>query len=125
MIIDNHVTSFELSKRLKELGVDHGFNYVWLENINDGQIHVDASCVLSILSYANNYKFIAPAYLATEILEMLPYDIEIYIDSEIKIITLLREGCLENNKFEDKNIATALAKIMICLLENKLIEVPK
>ena len=73
-MIDKHVTSLEVSKRLAELGVKRGSYFVHGET-NLG-LATTSRAVANEAVDAEILKIIAPAYLASELGEMLPDSIQ-------------------------------------------------
>ncbi len=139
-IIDKHVTSLELSKRLDELGVSTPSNYEWA-------VHTKTHNYVIVWGgemMGEGYKFIANAYLATELLEILPAEIihnketfYICIDKgdsrysdEINNKYLVfyqnygNELSTNSGKYQD-TLPNAAADMLIYLIENNLIEVLK
>lgn len=128
MTLEQQVTSLELSKRLKELGVKQESLFYWEKRYSIDWA-VTTTEDLSARKYDKYYKYIS-AFTASELGEMLPEDIfgkgHIYCSKrhdtgegswEILYrdnsgISLLEIGDTEAN---------ARAKCLIYLLENKLI----
>jgi hypothetical protein len=128
MTIENHVTSLKLSKRLHELGVRQKSLFCWITNQRTNKWTV---------VYGSNHSFdlAYPAYLASELGEMLPQIINIkgishkwlsakYDRDEMTVWeATLKTYQQENLKFfPADNEANARAKMMIYLLENDLIK---
>ena len=78
MMPKHHVTRLELSKRLKQLGVEQlrRSYFYWIEE--NKRLRVEPqSAIFYLQSYTSNtVKPIAPAYLSSEIGEMLPPSIQ-------------------------------------------------
>jgi hypothetical protein len=130
MNLESQVCSFELAKRLKELGVKQDSLCYWNS--------IDTPWYL-IVFYDEvsecSADFIISAFTATELAEMLPYKIEdcpIIIDRPFsnmwgvlyrpigsKIIDMVKGYFLLTS---DENLANALAKMLIYLLENGLVK---
>lgn len=125
-MLENHVTSLELSKRLKELGVKQESLFYWvdkngwaLQDRKPSYCNIE-TCECVEISYLS-------AFLASELGELIPYE---YIVSKVR-----GEGwfCYKydgrynfsmTNIFgitiKDKNEADARAEMLIHLLENNL-----
>jgi hypothetical protein len=127
-MIEKHVVNFELSKRLHELGVNKGklcnSIFSW-ESCKDGSTQLVMS---EWLSTALNSLHQTPAYTASELLEMIPFDIK--NDGNFDIGK--DEGKYEARyMFDDgiypilcdENLSNALAKMLIYLIENKIVSV--
>lgn len=134
--IQNHVTSLELSKRLKELGVKQESLFYWNDS-GLGLAHCQVEFIGSVSQ--NNLTGQKPnfysAFLASELGEMLPF----FIEHNGKICNLVQEKTGQTwylrYKHETKNTVTALisfkddtevdalAKMLIYLLENNLLSV--
>jgi hypothetical protein len=131
-MITNHVVNLELSKRLHELGIAKCSIFYWGLG---GDIYPDRAIVLpfseeEILTYDKRYA----AYTASELLEILPPEIE--IDKINRFFIEITRRIIDNNfiveytdvdlscHFEvEKNICNALAKMAIYLVESGLMEV--
>jgi len=112
MKLEDQVTNLELSKRIKELGVkqESFFYYEFITLTEDYHISWDNS------SSKDNYS----SFTASELLEMLPkYTYEIIVS--LRWIDIACEF-LEIS-FKADNLCNALAKMLISLIENKIIEV--
>ena len=137
MNLESQVTNIELSKKLFELGFKQESLFYWCKNEGDmepkfieyeeminGHIYQD---------YPNPIKCLS-AFTSSELLESLPP----YLHND-EIVE--RENCLGIDKLpngqiqimyynkvhpiQDDNLCNALAKMLIHLIENKLIEVNK
>jgi hypothetical protein len=125
-MIENHVVNFELSKRLHDLGIRRDSIFYWF-GIKEKKIAQRCS------SSDFDGSFIS-AYTASEILEMLPETIiagrkmdreHIF---ELKKINGKISVCYTDNGYElgeqrEINPSNSLAKMLIYLVENKLVEV--
>ncbi len=123
-MIENHVVSLELSKRLHKLGIIK--DSVFIYNYPD-----DSPLFRRI--YDDKGKDIVSAYLATELLAILPsyilnnlyyLDIEIE-DGEFSVRYLKSFECSCFHYEDHVLFQNALAKMVIHLVENKLMEVEK
>ncbi len=157
MKIESHVTDLELSKRLEELGFNRITPYYWIvtEEVAFLSWNPPKSDVPNELDFITrtketgrkNYYDLIYAYLATELLEMLPHEINrndiVYY---LSIFSIPDEYCSENyaydlhyhsdvasgrksfnnySKYFRENMPNACAQLLIYLIENKVIEVPK
>lgn len=121
--LEDQLTSFELSKKLKELGVKQNSLFCWTSDIDLEYLPTDIR---------NNNSCIA-AFSVAEHGEMLPKEINGYIYTQIPnsdedkwiVFYLLDERPLFINgklvSFSDYKEADARAKMRIYLLENGLI----
>jgi hypothetical protein len=134
--LENQVCSLELSKRLKELGVKQESLFYYQNNpYNDGE-----ECIVLMITEArsinnenaiinteceNNINAKIAAFIASELGELLPLFIEIerdcYADDGEYLWRII---CCEHEIF-DENETNARAKMLIYLLENKLMELEK
>lgn len=137
-MIEKHVTSLDISKRLKELGVEKKSLFYWIqegENFELGQFTFGIP----------TGKIVYPAYLSTELLEWLPkilsdqnkeYNLSILYNNDYNIYDICYtsihydiEYLFHNNASSitevDKLLQNALAKMLIYLVENGLIILPK
>ena len=122
MKIEEQVTSLELSKRLKELGVKQESLFWWLNTgkIFDGEDYPDAWSAHFDEEETENEQAIS-AFTAVELGKMIPRN---YGSS--LLIELRKNGWLFRVPgFEvlDKSEANARAKLLIFLIENQHIKV--
>jgi hypothetical protein len=140
MNIENQVTSLELSKRLKDQAVKQTSYFKWeygLDGHNEIFHSKDTSCGLEYCS----------AFTANELLELLPACIDTKQTQPFKFYSLKISKKNNNNPqyiviycydenistknlcydiyVSDKNLCNALAKMLIYLIENNLMELPK
>ena len=117
MELSSQVTSLELSKKLKELGVKQKSLYKWVDCDGYGK-----QIVLS--EEAINNKGVS-AFTVAELLEMSPASTSILKRTDIKTDTIPRYYVETFEHYRDsdwnENPANALAKMLIYLIENKLI----
>ena len=119
--MEKYVTSLELSKKLKELGVKHKFNYLWIKE-------VDGWFLYDIYSEKHIGCIFVPAFLSDELLEILPKDINIStivhecVNNEW-IITIFHRWNKKSFISDNSSLPNALAKMLIYLIENKLIKI--
>ena len=124
MQLSDQVCSLELARRLKELGVKQESCFYWC-NVNNWEYK-------SILRYCENATerelrlsgFAISAFTVAELGEMLP----VWQDSCKREINEWHVRVFEkdiiHNSFHETE-ADARAKMLIYLIENKLMEVPK
>lgn len=136
MKLEDQVCSLELSKRLKELGVKQESLFVW--EYYDDQCHGVKFIPYAVVpSEMNKFKLYS-AFTVAELGEMLPYELYIsnrpfwyatgktdpndkyYLEHEV---SYGMEDDAYHIERDDKE-ADARAKMLIYLLENKLMEVP-
>jgi len=131
MKLIDQVCSFELSKRLKELGVKQDSLFYWHhDNVKDYPSYGDPK--LCLCSYDN-----ISAFSVAELGEMLPDSIKdddseicwFYHDKNnchrISYVHECEEQCSPFIEVKGETEANARAKMLIHLIENKHIEVPK
>ena len=124
MKLEDQVCSFELAKQLKEFGVkqDSYFVYTMSENTNISIIPHD--------ELDGMYAFKWAAFTVAELGEMLPLgrlaasskDESGWYMWYVQVVAPLEKW---REMYPCKNEADARAKMLIYLIENKLIEVPK
>ena len=125
-----HVTSLELSKRLKELGVKQESLFYWI-NFEENRPEV---CYFRETNFTNTHKI--SAFLASELGEMLPYYIEYDSDKPGDQIygqmefAKCADGewwiCYFNGPTQkEKSMADTLGKMLIHLIEKDLVNVRK
>lgn len=116
MDIEKQVTSLELSKRLKELGVEQESLFWWVNydyplGVRDDLWNVQGNHV--------GYKEYYSAFTVAELGEMLPEGIR---SSKYQRKWICKKGHTRNTYYEYADTeADARAKMLIYLLENKLI----
>ena len=129
MKFSNQVTNKDLSQKIKELGVKQDSLWWWNEMLkecacSDGcGIHKDISAnnelewILSLRPQECGYS----AFTVAELGEMLPD-----LHKTIKTGKRWTAYCLRLSKeFQADTEANARAKMLVYLLENKLMEIPK
>ncbi len=133
-MIENHVVNLELSKKLREIGIEKKSIFYWMgEKIHSADNIIFENSIISKKGYY-------PAYLATELLELLPKTLEseeafekcrLVIDiSNNNYITYIDDEGNEmyempSEEIKNESLADALAKMLIYLVENRLMEVEK
>ena len=119
--LEKQVTSLELSKRLKELGEKQDTLFSWIE-YPDGTFHVEltkwAKSQYGGIGWVEKELFAAPT--VAELGEMLPYDTHSY-----KSVRVDKWCCNDNcgMLMLRKTEVEARGKLLIYLIENKLVEV--
>src|ERR1700722_12116697 len=123
MELEDQIVSLELAKRIKELGVKQDSYFWWVNpDMTEGN-------VTQLLSYDERYLDHHPdlyysAFTASELMDMLPAYIEpcgyftiIKMDRSYEVsYSNIQENCPTS-----ENISNSLAKMIIQLLEQKLI----
>lgn len=117
--IQKHVTSLELSKKLKDLGVKQESYFYW-SNAMDGMWRLENRQFFAI-----DRRRDISAFLASELGEMLP-DIETIVEKRgYSWIVYQYPAGIDNGGYrhleEEKTLQDAMAKMLIYLLENKFI----
>jgi hypothetical protein len=119
--LEDQVCSLELAKRLKELGVKQESLYYWWELSGSGflPLHDDRD------ELPCGDKKICSAFTVAELGEMLPDDTESYKD--VRGWNCDRDNNLDGfiSSSGGKTEAEARARMIIHLIENKLMEVPR
>jgi hypothetical protein len=134
MNIENQVVSIELAKRLKELGIKQE-SYFKFELRDNGDF-----CIYHSKPVSCAYKYFS-AFTSAELGNILPSDFrrwndedrlyhdhffhEIKVNDEYIIEYLINDDPSRSQGFKDNNEANARAKMLIYLIENKLMEIPK
>lgn len=128
MTLENQVTSLEISKRLKELGVRQESLWYW-----NAQGELEYANPETWVGYTTDFS----AFTVAELGEMLPWEI---LGTRRSELTITKDGTkkpfscyyevtdvdtpnpiLGNVRFEDESEANARGKMLIYLLENKLL----
>lgn len=128
MKLEQQVVSLELAQKLKELGVKQESLFSWLK-LNDLHVQDWYDCRITDYCIVNEYPLddIISAFTVAELGEMLPKHYStlrrvIEGGKEIYICWNTDESDYTNSTFADTE-ADARAKMLIYLLENKLITV--
>lgn len=121
MTIENHVVSLDLSKRLKELGVPQ-ISFFFHET------SYDVNHIRQYQEVKNNFHFHSDdyysAYLATELGEWLPEWFDSGKISDGDFVCRFMEKHIDKNHHSfAENETDARAKMLIYLIENKIINV--
>lgn len=125
MWIEQQLSSLELSKHLRKLGIKQKSLFYWIrvhtqdENI-DGYV---LAYSMNLLTDAINPKEIYSAFTVAELGEIIPdfYSIRSKVTNEYICYWTIEDV---RYPFSDKLEVNARAKILIFLLENKLMELP-
>jgi hypothetical protein len=152
MTIEEHVCSYELALKLKELGVKQESIVDWLKipdivhmKLNeDGTVFIDENGTSFVdrieyrIAIGNRFAMDIPkedaccAFLSSELSELLPENIHIFKLNVKDIIPTWFCAAGECNgkatnweETQDINQTNAIAKMLIYLIENKLMELPK
>lgn len=126
--MENHVTNLELSKKLKELGVKQRSTFYWHKNIGN-QFYIKRMLIHTV-----NVKSDISAFTASELGEILPK--RLIGDHPLWYLTIHCNDNYYNVGYEtfngkiekdfearDKNMTNAMAKMLIYLIEQKLLPV--
>jgi len=133
MNLESQVTSLELSKKLKELGVKQESLFYW-ERCSHFGVNNNFSIIYEpthdLITYEfgdchcihSSHEYTYSAFTASELLELLPL-FSGSIPNIIKTEKYTSSYFNQEIKFNDENLSNSLAKMLIHLTENKLIEV--
>jgi len=116
------VSSLALSKKLKTLGVKQESLWAWMEQDGSASIEFDDGCI-DDLEGTEVYS----AYTVAELGLMLPCEIlfEKYLCKGKVRFCNAESNSITNMAIHDDNEANCRAKILIYLLENKLMPEPR
>jgi len=119
--MEKYTISLELSKKLKELGVKQDSEFY-----HSGR-YDDAIVMKCYFDNFDNMDKEYSAFLTGELFEMLPRGCRLIKDYKhyyVFVDSYQTNPFLDkkNNKVEDKTSANATAKLLIYLIENKLME---
>ncbi len=127
MTLENQVCSLELAKRLKELGVKQESFCYWITNTNGHnpwlkwRKNVDCPCEFFTTA---NVKVRYSAFTVAELGEMLPPSVRVNKEFDDKNEKIFYVGLHHGDwRISADTEADARAKMLIYLLENKLITV--
>lgn len=110
MTLEQQVTSLEISKRLKELGVKQESLFAYQEQINGG---------FTLMQRVGDQSY--SAFTVAELGEMLPWDDISSTGKESGEWTIDASGIPLHKVITEDTEANARGKMLIYLLENKLI----
>jgi len=129
MKLEDQVTSLELSKKLKELGTNQESLWYWEDTSKDGEVE-KWQITLGNGAFKNLKDFVS-VFTVAELGEMLPKNIK--SKNNIAWLQIEVQGAQDgwscqykdSNRvikfFETRTISDSMAKMLIYLLENKLI----
>lgn len=122
MKLEDQVVSLELAKKLKELGVKQESLFEWSTTQNGQNISLHETLLPSHRNFNSPYYKSYSAFTASELWELLPktsHDKNSHILSAFKMINQrVGYGPLYSS---GETLVEAMAKLLIKLLENKLI----
>lgn len=126
MELKDQVCSRESGKRLEELGVKQNSHFYWTHCWNARLNRYDKEWIVDDKHYGtDDHKFKISAFTVAELLELLPEDLAPHEDF-FGLYKLEKERgfCCHYSgpEFLDNNPAECCAKMLIYLLENKLIK---
>lgn len=131
MKLEDQVTSLDLSIKFKKIGIkQESLFYYSFHTINS----LENSIEDYYLTFGKGYGINCSAFTASELLEILPDTIEDPNEDDQRINLTINYHILfsieygfhnKMNYIQDKNLCNALAKMLIHLIENKLMEIPK
>lgn len=118
MKLEDQVTSIELSKKLKELGIKQESLFYYI----DSKIYINHQ---THWPDPENIKTHISAFTASELLEILPDSITIYKSTDGEFLWFVELDDINENKniIDNINLSNALANMLIYLIENKLMEI--
>lgn len=118
-MIDNHVTSLEISKRLKELGVKQESEYWWVD-YTDGY----SQPAWNLNSNHIGYKAHISAFLTSELADLLPdfYRVGKHIYSDNGFVCSHYDQEMQQVQ-TGNTMPDAMGKMLIYLLEQGIIRV--
>jgi hypothetical protein len=121
MKLESQVTSLEISKRLKELGVKQESYFVWM-NIRNGDIELWDKTMLSDYSTSVQVE-VASAFTVAELGEMLPEGVRTwkYSDEKDEIKWAGQIPQYDDTFGSYETEVNGRGKMLVYLLENKLI----
>lgn len=142
MNLEQQVCSLELAKKLKELGVKQESLFYWLDDRDCTEFECEdckyKTSILNNISGLENDNSLYSAFTVAELGEMLPDKIKdednetcwFYHDKNnnchrISYVHACEEACSPFLEVKGEIEANARAKMLIYLIENKLIEIPE
>lgn len=121
MKLESQVTSLELSKRLRELGVKQESLFYWQQHYVEmkGDVMASSFKLTQVKTESKKGMRCFSAFTVAELGEMLPQGVtyKVHKDENYSSISEANYGF-----FPDTKEADARAKMLIYLLENKLIQ---
>lgn len=130
MKLEEQLTSLELSKRLKELGVKQDSAFYWINDKKNATEEISTLRNIKIPAFAHNHLFHYSAFSVAELGEILKNHTKT-LRRDIVNLTIewdrnkWRICCNSANNYKfssSKKLADATAKMLIQLIENKLIK---
>lgn len=124
MKLENQVVSLELAKKLKELGVKQESLFYWVRR--DMQADDSVVQIMQNKIHESYGETLCSAFTVAELGEMLPKEKMTFVNWfesgwRIDYGTERDEHSRVGAHLIDKNLANAIAKMVIYLLENKII----
>lgn len=120
MNLSSQVTSLELSKRLRELGVrsESLFSYHCIMCWDKNEFHYEIILMQTIEDRWMRYS----AFTASELFELLPDKVDLFkVNSDNYYCRYIFKT--ELHECLGENLCNSLAKMLIKLIENKLLEI--
>jgi hypothetical protein len=118
MKLEKQVCSLELAKKLKELGVEQDSLFKWERSCSNG---LDGWNVI----YSQAKEQVFSAFTVVELLEMFKENqrnkLNIFYNDNNYFVELNVYGTTPDFIFTDENLSNSIAKMLMCLIENKLI----
>jgi hypothetical protein len=126
MNLEKQVTSLDLSKHLKELGVNQESLFYW--RVNHDGFEDDKKIIFSPGVFHNNavtLNIFYSAFTASELLEMLPMWSDLAKRDKNDYIARVFDKSYDEKSYHSfaETASDSFAKMIIHLIENKLIEV--
>jgi len=126
MKLQDQVCSFELAKKLKELGVKQGSLFYWYTDGLNFQVDIKTDYIRGVYGYSGKQDEMYPTFTVAELGEMLPNFCSSYQMPEphtSSSISLWYCGAKETELSQvAETEADARAKMLIYLIENNLME---
>lgn len=123
MILEDQLTSIELSKRLKELGVKQESRLTWKRFIPiKGSSYLKPEWQISLYKGTDDQREIVSAFLAQELLELFPKDFHLERDGNNWNLSFnfpRRDGHIDLSIKDEPNFANVLASMLITLIKDR------
>ncbi len=127
MKLEDQVCSLELAKRLKELGVKQNSLFYWRDSLYNQGVFIPEKILYNPNTFHENavtiYEYYS-AFTVSELMMMLPVMTDITKRSNDYHCRYFYENSTKIDHSFDIKSADCLAKMLIHLLENKLMELP-
>ena len=120
MKLEEQVTNLKLSQKLQELGIKQESLFYWDLFFVGGIYKIKRADEMNV----SNWKYVSSAFTVAELGDMLPRNTYTYSNGDLWYCKTHLDN-LKNNKNIlpwDNTEANARAKLLIYLIENKLIE---